>query len=589
MAIKKEKIPLNKIDIMIYILALSSIIPLLFKSYVSLSGTVDIIVKYICILNLYSIIKIECKKNPQYTKIIINTIIISILVLCLIGIDEMYANYLEGFKKIIHYKSIKYDEKRLGSLFAYPNTMAIMCVAGIFLSLGQIWQTKKVRNKIIYIAIAIIMLITMLLTYSRMVYILFIMASIVFLFLLAQKYKKKIKFKNIIIGTTIIVIGILYLIIGLQISDKIVISKEYQKILYTVNPNQEYKFCFEVETNGTSKEDDIFEIRVTEKNRYFDTIETTKIEFGTYKGKKEIQITTKEQTAVIYLNISKKEEASNFTVKEASINGEKLILKYKILPTSMVQKIEGISIKNKSFWERAIFIKDGIIEIKDNWLLGQGGKAWETIQQKVQSYNYYAKEMHSFPLKIFLENGIIGFLAYIGLAIYILEKLIKETKKEEVDISIISTILALLVISVHSLFDFDMSFFYVAFIVSTIIALISSKEEKEIVGNNIVYILMIVSSIFSIYYASIQIHFKYNISMLKVNSVWTEERILKTYHQLAPYDQDIKMRYYRKIKENKSQMIKNLITTEKYDDSNVTLENIYVWVRRSLRKQRKYL
>lgn len=588
MVIKKEKIQLNKIDIMMCILALSSIIPLVFKSYVSLSGTVDIIVRYLCILNLYIITKKECKKNPQYRKMIMNTIIISILALCLIGIDEMNANYLEGFKKIIHYKLIEDDEKRLGSLFTYPNTMAIMCVAGIFLSLGQVWETKKARNKIIYIAIAIIMLITMLLTYSRLVYILFTMASMLFLFLLAKKYKQKIKFKNIIIGTTIIVMGILYLIIGLQISDKIVISKEYQKILYSVNPNQEYKFCFEVETNGTSKEEDIFEIKVTEKNQYFDTIETTKIEFGTYKGKKEIQITTKEQTAVIYLNLSQKEETSNFTVKEASLNGEELILKYKILPTSMVQKIEGISIKNKSFWERAIFIKDGIIAIKDNWLLGQGGKAWKTIQQKVQSYNYYAKEMHSFPLKIFLENGIVGFLAYIGLAVYMLKKFIKEGKKEEVDIYTISIILALLVIAGHSLFDFDMSFFYVAFIVSTIIALISTKEEKEIVENNIIYIAIILGSIFSIYYASIQMHYKNNVSMLKVNSVWTEERILKTYHQLAPYNQDIKMRYYRKTKENKSQMIKNLITTEKYDDSNVTLENIYVWVRRSPRKQGEY-
>lgn len=589
MAIKKEKMQLNKIDIMMYILALSSIIPLLFKSYVSLSGTVDIIVKYICILNLYSITKIECKKNPAYKRIIINTIIISILALCLIGIDEMNANYLEGFKKIIHYKVINDDEKRLGSLFSYPNTMAILCVAGIFLSLGQVWQTKKTKNKIIYIAIASIMLIAMLLTYSRLVYILFTIASILFLFLLAKKYKEKIKLKNIIIAIMIIIMSILYLIIGLQISDKIVISKEYQKIFYSVNPNQEYKFCFEVETNGIAQEEDVFEITVTEKNQYFDTIGTTKIEFGTYKGKKEIQITTKEQTAVIYLNLSKKEETSNFTVKEASLNGKELILKYKILPTSIVQKIEGIRIKNKSFWERVIFIKDGIKAIGDNWLFGQGGKAWETIQQKVQSYNYYAKEIHCFPLKVFLENGIVGFLAYIGIAICLLKKLIKESKKEELDIGAICTILALFVISVHSLFDFDMSFFYVALIVSTIIALISAEEEREIVGSYIIDLLIIIGSIFSIYYASIQMHYKNNMSMLKVNSVWTEERILKTYYQLAPYNQDIKMRYYKRIKENKSQMIKNLITTEKYDDSNITLETIYVWVRRSFREQGKYL
>lgn len=82
--IKKQKIEISKIDICIYAIAITSIIPLIFKTYTSLSGTIDVILKYFCILSLYIITKNECKKEPQYIDVILNTLIISILILCII-------------------------------------------------------------------------------------------------------------------------------------------------------------------------------------------------------------------------------------------------------------------------------------------------------------------------------------------------------------------------------------------------------------------------------------------------------------------------------------------------------------------------
>lgn len=82
--VTKEKIEISKIDICIWLIAITSIIPLIARTYVSLSGTIETILEYICILSLYTITKNECKKEPKYINVIINTIIISILILCII-------------------------------------------------------------------------------------------------------------------------------------------------------------------------------------------------------------------------------------------------------------------------------------------------------------------------------------------------------------------------------------------------------------------------------------------------------------------------------------------------------------------------
>lgn len=582
--VKKEKIEINKIDIGIFAIVFSSLLALVFKTYITLDGTIDKILKSFCILSIYIIVKNECKKNPQYLDIIVNTIILSILALCIIGLDEISANYFEGFKKIIKYKYIEYDEVRIGSLFAYPNTMAAICGTGIFLCIGQAWKNKKIQLIVGYIIISLIMLITMFFTYSRLVYILFAITVVFYLLILCKKYNidKRINKKSMLIIGFICIIFITYVLVGLNIYDKIKINTEYQKILYTAEANKQYNFKFYIENNAEEK----FKIKITEKNKYFDDIQITEKEFEIKSGIKEITIQTKQNTEIIYINIEKEESKIPLIISKAYINEEELFLKYKFLPTKIIDKIESISLKNKSAWERFAFIKDGIVAIKDNWIIGQGGKAWETVQYKVQSYNYYTKEMHCLPIKIFLENGIVGFLGYILIVILILKLFIQEIKKEKIDMWIISIIVAILFLLCHNMLDFDVSFFYVLLIVSMLISILSSREIYEHKGNNnIIYIILIITSIFSLYTFGMKLHYKKNTENMKINSFWTEERILKTYNKLIPFDKNAKIKYYRKLENMKAidytqskKVLEDIIKSEKYEDQNLNLDNIYSYI-----------
>lgn len=577
--IKKEKIITNKIDIYFALLIISTLIPLIFKKYVSLSDTIHNILKYFCAYSIYLIVKSECREDKKFVDLLINIIIITIVLLCLVGFDEITFKCLTEFKKNIGYDFINYDEKRICSLFSYPNTMAAISGFGIFLAIGNFLESKKLKYKILYIISSIIMLITLILTYSRLVYIIFSIIFVLYLAIIFRKngINKKINKRNIIIISFIIFGIILYTIIGLNISKKFKVNKEYQKILYTIEPNEEYTFEFDITSKGNNS------IRITEKNEYFDDIKVTEEKIEDFYGVKEINIKTDKNTSVIYININS-EENSELFINKSYLNNEELILKYRLLPTNVIEKIQSISLKNKSSWERIAFITDALKLIKENWIFGLGGGAWKTTQLKVQQYNYYANQVHCFPIQLFLENGIICFLSYISIAVWLIKCLVKKIKEK--DLKLISIIIGIIFIQLHSLVDFNMSFFYVLLIVFASISVISSKENNtKIKANLLICIIIIIISLVNIYVSTIENYYKNNTDILKVNDVWTEEKIFATYNELIPFNEKVKNKNYKVLSKSKEdncleikKILRSIIKDEKYINSNISLEYLYSYM-----------
>ena len=580
--IKKEKISICKIDILIVLVVFSVFMPLIGNTFSSLSNTIYGVIKYFVLFMNYIIVKNECKKNTLNIEVIINTIIFSILLLCIIGIDEINFNLLESLKKLIEYNYIQYDEIRIGSLFSYPNTMAAVCGLGIFLCIRNIFKYTKKRYKLLYSLILLFMFVTFILTYSRLAFIIFAIAMIALGFVGLKKYKikEKINKKIVIIGSLVLVLLVTYVIIGVNIPKKVKVEDEYQKILYSVESNKNYLFEFNITAKSNKKP---FTITITEKNKYFDDINKTEENFGSFEGKKVINIHTKEDTSVIYINIKNEDKSSELIVNETKINDKRFILEYMLLPTNVVDKISNISFNNKSVWERLTFVNDALKIIKENLVFGVGYNAWQNMQYGVQEYNYYSLEVHNFLIQIFLENGIIGFIACIGIFIYILNKFYKETKKENIDISKISYLIGIIFILLHSLFDFNMSFFYFSLIVFILIAIITSKEyyEKEIkINGTIIYILFIVMSIFIIYVSIVKNNFNEENEMLKISSTRTEESIFYGYNKLLPFDSKITDRYYKALNDSENKNVSEIrrilnksVLQEKYNTANLDLSN----------------
>lgn len=602
--IKKEKLILKKLDILIIILCFSTMIPYVVKTYVSLESSINCIIKYISILIVYLISRQEINKNPKYKNILLNTVIFSISILCIIGIDEINLNLLKDFKTFIGYNPIQYDEVRITSLFAYPNTMAVVSGLGMFLTLSMLFNTDKIKYKIIYILISILMLVTFILTYSRLAYMFFFVFFILYIGILFKKYNlyKKINKKTIIILGILFILLVIYVIVGLNIEDELEVNEYYQKIFYDIDSNTDYKFLFKMKSTGNNED---VKIILTEKNRFFDDVNKIEIPVGGYDGEQEILLHTKENTQVVYLEIQVSQN-NKIEIYESYLNDKKMILKYKILPTNIVNKIESISINNKSAWERFVFIEDALKLIKDNWIFGLGGNAWQTAQLLTQQYNYYASEVHCFLVQIFLEYGIVGFVASALIIIYLLYIFIKKIKNENVDIRDIGILTGVIFVLTHSMLDFNMSFYYCLIIIFLLISVIGDKNveeeqnktqerQKSIYPYIMFYIVIIIFLILITYISTITICFKYQKENLQVEDIEEERQIWDKYYTYLPFSKEIKVRLFNASndKQKNIKITRELIEDEKYDIDNITLINLLEYVKllkkENLQTDEKYI
>jgi len=132
-----------------------------------------------------------------------------------------------------------------------------------------------------------------------------------------------------------------------------------------------------------------------------------------------------------------------------------------ILPSVLASRFSELSIKDVSILYRIDFDKDALKLLASNWLLGLGGGGWKAMYQSIQDYFYTAVFVHNNYLQVFVESGIIGFISYMAIvllsvisAIYCYVKAVDKTLKTY----LAGLFCSLLVLAIHSSFDFDLSF-----------------------------------------------------------------------------------------------------------------------------------
>ena len=481
---KKETIFNKKIDIVVLIFCISPIIPLIFKTYSSLEESLISLIRN---MSLYNIYYIANELRDEEKKSIIDAILIGGIILAVLGIEEMTIGVLYKKLEIIGIPFVVNIEHRMFSSLGYTNSFAIIMLIEILLCTG-----RMKNNKILYSILIALFGACMFLTYSRAV----IMIAIIMITLYVIIVKRKTKYV-VILG--IISIGIYLVGIRLDIPLKLFTEQEEssmeRRTIRNIEKDTEYTFLFETEAKTKLRRAQNYIIEVAEENKYYDTIEKHEIYIGNETGTKEIKFKTSKEvdTIVIYFRSILKMTQQGLTIKSLQINGEKYPLKYAYLPIKLVEKIQSISYKDKSVWERLVYFKDATKIIKDNIWLGTGAKGWQYNYEDYQEYFYQTTESHSFILQVFIENGIVGFISLIILIIYSFVNITKRKNK----IRIID--LAFIILTLHSFMDFDMSFYciMVLWIVLFSIAIkdyqadsvtIIKKENKKLIHISIIII-----------------------------------------------------------------------------------------------------
>ncbi|MBT2693711.1 O-antigen ligase family protein [Bacillus sp. ISL-55] len=138
---------------------------------------------------------------------------------------------------------------------------------------------------------------------------------------------------------------------------------------------------------------------------------------------------------------------------------------YSVLPSQFTERIQfGFD----TFQERLIIANDAIQASKDSLIQGYGGNGWSVIYTNHQSLPYLTKSLHNGYLEWLISSGVPGLIAFIAIIVYFLLVIWKGLAKNEANLSVL---LPLLLIFLHSLIDFNLSYGAVWFLVLSFIAL----------------------------------------------------------------------------------------------------------------------
>ena len=465
----------RKIDIAVLVFMISTTIPLIFNTYVSLEGTINFILKYWSIYGLYILVNNIVIGDNKKINIVVNTLIFSSVIVIIFGFDKFTFNIFTKIYEILN--SVNIEDTRMISTFGYANTLAAYLSFVIVLAIGQFVKNKdNIKNRIIYGIYILLAIITIILTQSKMV--LAIDALIILLFIIFQIKNKKISKKWIFVGIIGIELFFIYFLIAINIDKPLVVTDEDKTcVIRGIESNTDYNLYFNIDAN-TDKTYDVFKIKIVEVNRYFTEKVLARFNLGDFTGTKSLNIHTGDLVDHIEIRIEN-ELNQEITINDFRINGKKYILEYKIIPEPLVRVFTTFNFKNSSVWQRADFWQDSLDIIKDNWLFGAGGNAWRMLYGQVQDYLYYAKEAHSYILEVWMSFGIVGIASYIIIIILTIKSVINIFKKQDKkNNNILIIAIGLSIILIHSCMDFDMSYLIIEMIAFMFIAILNKNETE---------------------------------------------------------------------------------------------------------------
>lgn len=138
-----------------------------------------------------------------------------------------------------------------------------------------------------------------------------------------------------------------------------------------------------------------------------------------------------------------------------------------ILPQNISVRLENINFNQHSVLERLTFYKDAMKVLVDYPVIGAGGGAWASLYGQYQNNPYTSRQAHNFFVQYLIEVGIVGFVIFMSLILYIFYKYIRGYFKdnEEGRTSHFLYFIIVLSILIHSILDFNMSYVFIGILV----------------------------------------------------------------------------------------------------------------------------
>ena len=209
---------------------------------------------------------------------------------------------------------------------------------------------------------------------------------------------------TIVAVVLIALFAVAYLAVGLSVTVPIKLSKGEEA--YRVVRPEPGTYRLEVESTGGP-------LSVTVEGRS----QTDQLEgknHWLYHGSIDTaEFTVPEDCIYLGFNFIAEEEGA---ILSASYNDKKIPLDYKLLPSIITTRIQGMFV-GRSFLLRTAYFKDGIKLFRRSPVFGLGIGAFENAIKSVQSFYYETKYAHNHYFQTLLETGIIGLILFLLLLV----------------------------------------------------------------------------------------------------------------------------------------------------------------------------
>ena len=384
-----------------------------------------------------------------------------------------------------------YASNRIASPMGYANTAAAYLMAAYFLTLALAPLAGR-RFRLIYLAPAAIMLLTVILTFSRGAWLLlpplavllvivsapgerlrtllylaatsiaalpaalladpvfrsdnpplawlYILAAGVVAFLLGnlvELYLSRSRKLQLALaggaGALAIVLILVFIIIPAtgpvtleQPADKAGQLKGVSQVLENIERDQDYELVLEVNAlvDAAAQADDpeyAWGVRVMGGLPGYRNEELVNYRGGDTDGwqEKSFSFRTREETTRLEVQIYNQHQGTAATVRsvylETPERGQKLNFALsRIMPQRFYDRIFSYS-RDRNLDRRLELFDDAMKIIRDYPLTGTGGGGWAAMYHGYQDQPYSSREVHNHYLQVWLEAGIFGFLAFIGI------------------------------------------------------------------------------------------------------------------------------------------------------------------------------
>ncbi len=97
----------------------------------------------------------------------------------------------------------------------------------------------------------------------------------------------------------------------------------------------------------------------------------------------------------------------------------------RILPDRIYNRMFSIGAGESSVEGRFTFFRDALKITADYPLLGAGGGGWEALYLGYQEKLYSTTEVHNHFLQVWIEAGILGFLAFVGIWVFFIRAFLR--------------------------------------------------------------------------------------------------------------------------------------------------------------------